>query len=175
MKVKSLSHVGITVRSFEETVRWYWEVFRLPIVADGEMTETDIKRMNALYDLDDCSVRYGFLLCPKGGVIEIFEFSKTDEMQHSWNRPGATHFTLDVKGITGWHEKLSGRSDVEVLTPVQKTDGNEWFFFRDPDGNLIELMDLKFNYILLRYLNRIAGFFMRKFQFKSIYMEPAVK
>ncbi|MBI9106523.1 MAG: VOC family protein [Spirochaetales bacterium] len=174
MKVRSLCHAGVTVRNLEEAARWYWEVFRLPLVAAGEMNRGDLERMKALYRLEDCSLKFGMLLCPKGGTIEIFEFSKTEVAEHRWNSPGVTHFTFDVKGIFRWHEKLTARGDVEVLTPVQNTDGNQWFFFRDPDGNLVELMDLKFNYILLRYLSRIAGFFMRKFQFSSIYKVPVV-
>jgi len=175
MKIKSLCHVGVTVRSLENAARWYWDVFRLPIVAAGDMEQHEVEKLKALYRLEDCSLRYGFLLCPRGGVVEIFEFSKTEEMNHSWNRPGVSHFTFDVKGIDAWHRKLTARDDVEVLTPVQNTDGNQWFFFRDPDGNLVELMDLKFNYVLLRYLNRLAGFLMRKFQFSSIYKEPVCK
>ena len=169
MRVKSLCHAGITVGSIEAAARWYWEVFRLPIVASGDMSKDDLQRMKSLYRLDDCSLRFGMLLCPKGGVVEIFEFSETAEAEHRWNSPGVTHFTLDVSDAAGWHRKLSARSDVEVLTPVQKTDGNEWFFFRDPDGNLIELIDLKFNYFLLRRLGRIAGFFMRRGPFRAVY------
>jgi len=29
MKIKSLSHAGITVRNFDKAVRWYWDVFRM--------------------------------------------------------------------------------------------------------------------------------------------------
>lgn len=172
MKIKSLCHAGLTVRDLEASARWYWDVFSLPLVAAGEMSREDLDRMKALYRLDDCSLKFGMLLCPKGGTIEIFEFSRTEESEHSWNSPGITHITFDVKKISRWHEKLSARQDVEVLTPVQNTDGNEWFFFRDPDGNLVELMDLKFNYFLMRYMGRIAGFFMRKFQYKSVYKVP---
>ena len=173
MKVKSLCHAGITVRNLEEAARWYWKVFRLPLVTAGEMSKTDLERMKALYRLDDCSLRFGMLLCPKGGVIEIFEFSRLEQAEHRWNSPGVTHFTLDVNRVRSWHETLSALDDVEVLTPVQTTDGNEWFFFRDPDGNLVELIDLKFNYFLLRYLGKIAGFFMRKGPYRRVY-EPAV-
>ncbi len=169
MKIKSISHAGITVRDFDKAVRWYWEVFRMPLVSVSEMSRDELAKMKDLYRLDDCSLKLGFLLGPKGGVIEIFEFSRTEEMDHAWNRPGITHFTLDVKNINGWHKKLSARTDVTILTPPKNTDGNEWFFFRDPDGNLIELIDLKFNYFALRRLGKIAGFFLRKGPMKAYY------
>lgn len=169
MRIKSISHMGITVKDFDRAVRWYWEVFRMPLVSVSEMSKEDVGSMRDLYQLDDCSLKLGFLLGPKGGVIEIFEFSRTEEMNHAWNRPGVTHFTLDVKNIKAWHNKLSGRKDVTMLTTPQNTGGNEWFFFRDPDGNLIELIDLKLNYFALRYLGRIVGFFLRKGPMKPYY------
>jgi len=173
VKIKSLSHTGITVRNFDRAVKWYWDVFRLPLVSEGQMSKQELDVMRNLYKLDDCSVRFGFLLCPRGGVVEIFEFSRTEEPNHRWNSPGVTHFTMDVKNIRKWHDKLAGRKDVEILCPPQNTDGNEWFFFRDPDGNLIELIDLKFNYFVLRVLGKIAGFFMRKGPYKSYYTAEA--
>ena len=66
-------------------------------------------------------------------------------------------------------KKLSARSDVEILNTPQRDDGADWFFFRDPDGNLIELMDLGKNYFPIKYLSRPVGFFMRKFKFKKFY------
>ncbi|MDC7124901.1 MAG: VOC family protein [Spirochaetales bacterium] len=169
MRIRSLSHAGITVSNLEAAARWYWDVFKLPLVALSEMSKADLENMRVLYRLDDCSLRLGMLLCPRGGAIEVFEFSRMVEAEHRWNSPGVSHFALDVKNIKAWHKRLSTRDDVEVLTPVQNTDGNEWFFFRDPDGNLIELIDLKFNYFVMRGLGRIAGFFMRKGPFRSVY------
>lgn len=169
MKVKSLSHVGITVRDFEAAVKWYDEVFGFTLLSEDTMDAAKLNTMKKLYGLQDVGVRFGFLRCPKGGVVEIFEFSETEECDHCWNRPGTTHFTLDAKGIAGWYRYLEKRGDVELLCEPQNTDGNEWFFFRDPDGNLIELIDLKFNYYVIRPLGKIAAFFMRKTQFKNYY------
>ncbi|MBF9018196.1 MULTISPECIES: VOC family protein [unclassified Oceanispirochaeta] len=175
MRIKSLSHAGITVSSIEKSARWYWDVFKMPLVSVSELTKEEVEAKKDLYRLEDCSVRLGFLLCPKGGVVEIFEFSRTEAASHRWNAPGVTHFTLDAKNIKKWHAKLSARDDVDVLCPPQTTDGNEWFFFRDPDGNLIELIDLKFNYFLMRRLGKLAGFLMRKGPYKSYYSSQLSK
>jgi catechol 2,3-dioxygenase-like lactoylglutathione lyase family enzyme len=169
VRVKSLSHVGITVKNFDKAVKWYWDVFKMPLIAEDSMPAEKLDQMKTLYNLDGVGVRFGFLRAPGGCVVEIFEFTKTAEFDHAWNRPGTTHFTLDVKNVKKWYKMLEDRGDVELLCEPQNTDGNEWFFFRDPDGNLIELIDLKFNYFAIRRLGKLLGFIMRKGMFKKYY------
>lgn len=170
MKVRSFSHVGITVKDFGKAVQWYDEVLGLTLISELELSAEKIQELQKLYNLPaGTKVKLGFLRTPKGGVVEIFEFSKTLPFQHSWNRPGATHFALDVKNIKKWHSRLQKRDDIDLLCPPQNTDGNEWMFFRDPDGNLIELIDLKLNYFAIRYLGPIVNFVMRNFVFSKYY------
>ncbi len=170
MKIKSFSHAGITVKDFGKAVRWYWDVFKMPLLSELDLDADTVSSLKKLYNLKDgISVKLGFLRCPKGGVIEIFQFSENADPDHAWNRPGPHHLTLDANGIKKWHEKLSAMDDVEVLCDPQFSEGSEWFFFRDPDGNLIELIDLKFNYFAIRKLGKLAGFIMRKTQFKNYY------
>ncbi len=170
MRIRGFNHVGITVRDFKKAVQWYHEVFGCSLISEGGLTAERVSEMKKLYNLPEgVSVRFGFLVCPHGGLIEIFEFSETAPFAHCWNRPGTHHFTLDVKNVKKWYKKLSARSDVEILNTPQRDDGADWFFFRDPDGNLIELMDLGKNYFPIKYLSRPVGFFMRKFKFKKFY------
>ncbi len=169
MRLKSLSHVGLTVNDLDKAIQWYWEVFRISVVDVQEFPREYVAKMKTLYNLEDSSLRLAMLACPKGGCIELFEFSAKEPLHHRWNAPGTTHFTLDVSKVTEWHKKLSTRDDVEILCTPQKTGVNEWFFFRDPDGNLIELIDIKANYFLLRRLTRLAKFIMRKGPFKRYY------
>lgn len=170
MKIQSFSHVGITVKNFSKAVRWYDEVLGLTLISELELSKEKIQLLKTLYNLPQgTTVKLGFLRSPKGGVVEIFEFSKTLPVQHSWNRPGATHFALDVKNIKKWYSHLQKRKDIVLLCEPQNTKGNEWFFFRDPDGNLIELIDLKLNYFAIRYLGWIVHLVMRNFVFRNYY------
>ena len=170
MKIRGFNHVGITVKNFEKAVRWYREVFGVSLISEGGLTPERISEMKKLYNLPEgIGVKFGFLICPGGGLIEIFEFTETAPFAHCWNRPGTHHFTLDVKNIKKWYKKLSERGDVEILNTPQRDDGADWFFFRDPDGNLIELMDLRKNYFQIKYLISQVRFFMRKLKFKKIY------
>lgn len=150
MIVKSLSHPGITVKNFEAAAKWYNEVFGFN--AMGPPVEMDAQTVNALkplYNLEDVAVRFGFLVGPNAAAIEVFEFTETLPADHTWNRPGSTHFALDVDDAPAWCEFLKKRDDVEIVIEPICSDSADWFFIRDPDGNLIELIDIKGAYNLL--------------------------
>lgn len=170
MRIKSLSHAGITVKDFGKAVKWYWDVFKFPLLSEVDLDADTVESLNKLYNLKKgISVKLGFLRVPKGGVIEIFQFSEHAKPDHAWNRPGPHHMTLDANGIHKWYDKLSAMDDVEVLCEPNYSEGSWWFFFRDPDGNLIELIDLKVNYTVIRKIGGLVGRIFRKTKFKHYY------
>jgi catechol 2,3-dioxygenase-like lactoylglutathione lyase family enzyme len=169
MKVKSLSHVGVTVSDFEKAVRWYWDTFRFPLIAEETMSAEQVDALHGLYGLKGVKLRLGFLLTPGGAVIEIFEFTpRLPSEPVKWNRVGLTHFTLDVRNVKKWYARLKEKG-VEFCSEPQKTGVTDWVFMKDPDGNLIELIDMKFNYIALRWFGGIAGWVIKNTQFKKYY------
>jgi catechol 2,3-dioxygenase-like lactoylglutathione lyase family enzyme len=169
MKIRSISHVGLTVSNFENAVKWYSEMFGFKLISEQALNKKQVDSLFQLYNLHDTSIRFGFLRAPKGSVVEIFEFSsKHDCEKIVWNRPGYTHLAIDVKNINELYNELKEKG-VYFFSEPQNTDGNEWVFLKDPDGNLIELIDLKKNYFLIRVLGGIAGKVMAKKEFKKYY------
>ena len=71
-------------------------------------------------------------------------------MQGPWNRVGLTHFSLNVRNTHKWHDYLKRKGVTIVSEPAKSPNGGQWFFFvKDCDGNLIEMMDLgKLHYLL---------------------------
>lgn len=170
MKIKSVSHVGVTVSDFEKSVKWYHDNFGFKLISEQGLDKELVKTLWSLYQVEDSSVRLGFLRAPKGHVIEIFEFSnKGNSRLHEWNIPGPSHFTLDVKNVPKWYK--THKQHMNFVIEPQITDGNHWVFLKDPDGNLIELIDLKMNYFIIRVLGGIAGSVMKKTNFKNYYKE----
>jgi len=169
MKPRSLSHVGLTVVDFGKAVKWYWEMFRFPLIAEEEMNEKEVEELYSLYNLKNTKRKLGFLRAPKGGVIEIFQFTPALPPEKvCWNRIGPNHLTIDVRNVKKWYKKLSEKG-VKFLCDVQKSNGADWVFLEDPDGNMIELIDLKFNYYAIRYLGGIAAPIIRRLQFMHYY------
>lgn len=169
MKIKSFSHVGITVKDFKSAVGWYHRAFGFKLIDEQYIDEKKADELSELYGVKGTSIHLGFLRTPKGGVIEIFEFSnKSEKVKLNWSKPGVTHLTLNVNNVGQWHKVLSEKG-IKFLCKPQYTGRIEWVFLEDLDGNLIELIDLKENRFIIKLIGGIVGTIMKKSKFKHYY------
>ena len=175
MKARSFSHVGITVSDFNAAVRFYWEMFGAPLVG---VSETPSDRVRTFFGVDapQPTCRIGWIRVPGGATIEIFEFQPQQPAQPvTWSRVGLTHFSINVRNIHRWHAALTAKGVTVLGPPQQSPNGGQWFFFiRDMDGNLIEIMDLGRMYYVLQWLGALGGWLFRRdlvFKYRRYY-EP---
>lgn len=156
-KVYGLQHAGVTVSDFEAAVTWWHEMFGFLLVTEQTLTGQDANALAGLYGSEGLSVRLGFLRGPDGASLEIFTFDPPIEPRRTdWRRPGYTHVALSVRDVHGHRERLLAHG-VEFVTEVQFTAGAHWAFFRDPDDNLVELIDFHANRLPLKYLGGLVG------------------
>ena len=169
MKVRSFSHAGITVSSFNRAVKFYWDVFGCPLVG---VAETPSERVSSFFGVEgpQPSCRIGWVRVPGGGVLEIFEFQpQQPPVAVPWNRVGLTHISFNVRNLAKWHAHLT-RLGVECLgAPERSPRGHSFFFCKDFDGNLIELMDLGHMYHVLGWLGPLGGWLFRRGMYKKYY------
>lgn len=132
-------HVGITVRNLDRAVAFYRDVFDLPVLAEfsvsGEAFETGV-------DTDGASAQFAHLDA-RSVRLELVEYDPAgDERGPSQlNNQGATHLGLEVADLDAFYAELP--EDVETLSSPQTTEtGTRILFVRDPEGNLIELLEL---------------------------------
>jgi catechol 2,3-dioxygenase-like lactoylglutathione lyase family enzyme len=169
VKARSLSHAGITVSDFNRTVRFYADVFGCPLVG---VADTPADRVRTFFGVDAAqpSCKIGWIRVPGGGILEIFEFTPQrlpDAV--TWNRVGLTHISFNVKNTQKWYDYLVGKG-VECLgRPERSPRGHTFFFAKDPDGNLIEIMDLGYMYHVLRWLGPLGGWLFRRGMYKQYY------
>jgi catechol 2,3-dioxygenase-like lactoylglutathione lyase family enzyme len=169
MRARSFSHVGITVADFSKFVQFYWDVFGCPLVG---VSDTPPDRVRSFFGVDapapTCKI--GWIRVPGGAVLEIFEFRpELDAATIPWNRVGLTHFSFNVSGIQRWHDYLVTKG-VEVLGPPERSPrGHSFFFARDLDGNLIEMIDLGHMYYVLGWLGPLGGWLFRRGMYKPYY------
>ena len=180
MRARSFSHVGITVRNFNEFVRFYWDVFGCPLVG---VSDTPTERVRAFFGVDPSTTlgagapeptcKIGWIRCPGGAVLEIFEFQPQQPLvQGPWNRVGITHFSINVRNARKWHDYLKRKGVTIVSEPAKSPNGGQWFFFvKDCDGNLIEMMDLGWMHYVLDWGGPLGGFLFRRGRYKKYY-EP---
>jgi len=132
-------HVGVTVDDLDRAVEFYCETFELSVDAEfevsGEAFETGV-------GVDGASARFVHL---DGGStrIELVEYEPTAEALSTpqLNAPGATHLGLRVDDLDAFYNGLA--PTVETVSPPQTTEtGTRICFVRDPEQNLIEVLEL---------------------------------
>jgi glyoxylase I family protein len=169
LRARSFSHAGITVADFNRTVRFYWEIFGCPLVG---VADTPVERIRGFFGVegDQPSCKIGWIRVPGGGVLEIFAFSP-HQPPHTipWNRVGLTHFSFNVRNTQKWYDHLVSKG-VECLSkPERSPRGHTFFFARDFDGNLIEMIDLGYMHYVLQWLGPLGGVLFRRGMYKQYY------
>ena len=177
MKVRSFSHCGITVSDFNRAVRFYWDVFGCPLVG---VADTPSDRVRSFFQVPaDPSTppgtsapacKIGWIRVPGGGVLEIFEFQpQQPPIPIPWNRVGLTHISFNVRNLQGWYDYLVTKGVECISRPERSPRGHSFFFVRDFDGNLIEMMDLGYMYYVLGWLGPLGGWMFRRGMYKKYY------
>ena len=89
-----------------------------------------------------------------------------------WNQVGLTHFCFNVRNTNRWYEYLKSKG-VECLTkPERSPRGHTFFFVKDFDGNLIEMIDLGFMYYVLGWLGPLGGVLFKRGRYRQYYASP---
>lgn len=169
MRARSFSHAGITVSNFNQAVRFYWEVFGCPLVG---VADTPSDRVRAFFGVDapQPTCKIGWIRVPGGATLEIFEFQpQLPPRATPWHGVGLTHISFNVRGTDRWYEYLKSKGVEMVSRPERSPRGHTFFFVKDPDGNLIEIMDLGKMYHVLKWLGPLGGVIFRRGMYKQYY------
>jgi glyoxylase I family protein len=171
MKVQSFSHVGITVSDFRRFVQFYADVFGCPLVGVSDAPPERVRSFFGVgHEHDTPSCKIGWIRVPGGATLEIFGFEpKLPPERVAWNRVGQTHFSFEVRNVHKWHDHLKAKGVEIVSTPEQSPRGHWFFFVRDFDGNLIEMIDLRHMYYVLGWLGPLGGWLFRRGMYREYY------
>ena len=113
MKAKGLSWVGIGTDHYAATRRLFADVFCMDVMAEGD--EQVILRL------------------PSGQQVEIFG---AEGRGKSLNSPPTIAFEVD--DIAEARDALVA-AGIEIVGEIGSWNGNEWLYFRSPDGYLFEV------------------------------------
>ena len=169
MRARSFSHTGLTVADFSKTVQFYWDVFGCPLIAVGDSPPD---RVRAFFSIDAAQpkCKIGWIRVPGGAVLEIFEFQpQQPPVAITWNQVGITHISFNVRNTAKWYDYLVSKG-VEIVTmPERSPHGHTFFFVKDIDGNLIELIDLRYRHHLMNWLGSFGAWLFRHGMYKRYY------
>jgi catechol 2,3-dioxygenase-like lactoylglutathione lyase family enzyme len=134
----TVHHVGTTVSDLDRAVEFYTEVFDLKelarFTASGEGFSTGVGVPGGTGEfahLDGDGVR-----------VELVEYDPAggDAAADGVNDRGAKHLGFGVDDVRAFYEDLP--DEVETLSEPQTSDtGTTILFLRDPEGNLVEVLD----------------------------------
>lgn len=180
MKARSFSHAGITVSDFNKAVRFYWDVFRCPLVGVADTPPDrvrsffgvagDLPAVASSAEAGQPRCRIGWIRVPGGAVLEIFEFQpQLPPRAVPWNGVGLTHISFNVRNLQKWYDYLQSKGVECVSRPERSPRGHSFFFAKDFDGNLIELIDLGYMYYVLQWLGPLGGWIFRRGMYRQYY------
>ena len=143
--IDGVAHIGITVEDLDRSVKFYCDNFGFTYLRGTHFKYPFFLNNRSLYQLDpqttECQT--AVLYAPAGDVqLELFRFTTHLSPERiPWTRCGITHFAVTTSDISGIVEQLR-KNNVEFCMNVgTRPDGGRWVFVRDPDGNLIEIME----------------------------------
>ena len=133
-------HVGVTVADLDRAVEFYAETFDLDVVAEFAVGGDAFAEAVAV---DGAAAEFAHLDAGDA-IVELVAYDPADEAGRDGdpdlNRPGASHLGLTVDDVEAFYAGLG--DDVATLSPPRTTEsGTTVLFVRDPEGNLIEVLD----------------------------------
>ena len=140
--LQGFHHAAISTPDLARALRFYQGVLGCKAVREFGWP-AGVAAADALTGLKDSADR-AVLLKLGDSFLEIFEFSSPVPRQADPDRPacdhGITHICLAVKDCQHEYERLRA-AGMRFHAPPQAQDGGFVCYGRDPDGNIIELLE----------------------------------
>jgi catechol 2,3-dioxygenase-like lactoylglutathione lyase family enzyme len=138
MDETTLHHVGTTVSDLDRAVAFYRDTLGLTVsnrfTVEGDAFATAV-------DVPNATGRFAHL--DAGGArVELVEYDPEgpDATADGVNDRGAKHLGFGVDDLDGFYADLP--ADVETLSEPQTTSsGTRILFLKDPEGNLVEVLE----------------------------------
>ncbi len=142
--IRGIHHTAISTVDLERSLGFYRDLLGFEEVMDFTWPEgtADINRTHAL---DQTAARV-VMLKAGNSMIELFQYTTPSPRRHDPARRvcdhGITHFCIDVDDIEAEYARLSGAGMAFHCAPVDYGTV-KCTYGRDPDGNVIELQEVK--------------------------------
>lgn len=131
-------HMGLVVTDLENALSFYRDTLGFDVIEKFTLTGDGI---GTAIDVDGVVGTFAHLDTGESR-LELIEYDPAgdDGRPDAINQIGATHLGFEVEDIDAFAADLP--DDVESISGPQEIDiGIEILFFRDPDGNFIEVLE----------------------------------
>jgi catechol 2,3-dioxygenase-like lactoylglutathione lyase family enzyme len=142
--IRGIHHTAISTGDLERAMSFYRDTLGFTLVMDHEW-QRGTRNMDVTHALRDTAARV-VLLRAANTMLEIFEYASPKPRPGDPERPlcdhGITHLCLEVDDIEAEFARLSAAGMHFHHAPVQN-EGAKMTYGRDPDGNVIELIEFQ--------------------------------
>ena len=143
--ILGVHHVAISTPDVERALAFYRDVLGFEVVFDQTWPQ-GVAAADAITALDGSSARQ-LLLRGGNAYLELFQYHAPAPRPGDPQRPvcdhGITHLCLDVNDLDAEYERLVA-AGVRFHCPPQDLGGGvRTTYARDPDGNVVELQELR--------------------------------
>lgn len=144
--IHGLHHAALATPDAGVLLAFYVEVLGFEVVAEGAWQPGN-PLLDEMTGLDNSAADY-FVLRLGNSHLEIFQYRNPRTRAAVALRPvceqGITHICLQVTDIQAEYERLSAAGMRFHAAPVPLTEGmrHRAVYGRDPDGNVIELLEI---------------------------------
>jgi catechol 2,3-dioxygenase-like lactoylglutathione lyase family enzyme len=141
MKMEAPLEIGIAVRDLPRMVAFYVDVLGCAKVSEVNVPQ-EKSRANGLSPDGATVVRLQTLY---GERIKLLAAPSTGDATHGqWllAHAGLAYVTFIISGIDAWHARLKAQGVALASdAPVENRPGLRVLFFKDPEGNVLELVE----------------------------------
>ena len=142
--IHGIHHTAISTADIERSLRFYRDLLGFEEVFKLNW-EVGTEALDAITGLEDSSARV-VMLKAGNACVELFEYSTPIPAPGNENRPvcdhGITHLCLQVTDIEAEYDRLKAAGMVFHCPPQSVGSETVATYGRDPDGNVVELLEV---------------------------------
>lgn len=141
--IAGLHHVALSTPDLERCLSFYCEKLGGKQASEVYSWNKGNEIADRMTRLKDSAARYAFVKV--GNVfLELFEFSSPapNDQSHRACDYGLVHLSFVVDDIHAEYARLKAAGMEFNGSPVEYEDGSIFTYGRDPDGNIIELLEV---------------------------------
>ncbi len=141
--IQGIHHTAISTGDMERALRFYRDLLGFKEVFSSSW-EVGTESVDQIVGLRDSSAQV-VMLQAGNACIELFQYATPSPQPGDANRPvcdhGITHLCLQVKDIDAEYDRLKA-AGMCFHCPPQGRSGLRATYGRDPDGNVVELLEV---------------------------------
>ena len=141
--IKGIHHAAISTVNLKRAIEFYRDLLGFKVVHEFSWSKGS-EGADRILGLKNTSAKAA-MLTAGNAMIELFQFDSPVPKNSDPNRPvcdhGITHICLYVEDIDAEYSRLN-KAGMSFHCPPQKNGAMNVTYGRDPDGNVIELMEV---------------------------------